>query len=291
MLHPSPERTKRGLEVNTIAAKTSSTDDAKPKKSRVRATVQAILRARITAGVVFVLPLWIAYLLVKFLFEAMRDTSLWVVEAYLASDIGKALVEKLGVTADQLSDQGISILKPSYQWGISIAAVLLTFVLLYLIGLFTANFLGKRIVKGFEALLDRVPLVKTVYKASKQILEAFANEEARDFRRVALIPYPSMEVRSLGFITAITRDTNTGEELCTCFLATTPNPTTGYVFVLRRADLIELDWSVENTISIIMSGGALIPPQVPFIREPKASPTSTPTAAPPLPAPGKPATS
>jgi uncharacterized membrane protein len=230
------------------------------------------LRARLTAGVVFVLPLWIAFMLVRFLFEAMRDTSLWVVEAYLASDLGKALVERLGVTAEQLASEGISVLKPSYQWGISIVAVLLTFVLLYLIGLFTANFFGKRMVKFFESLLDRVPLVKTVYKASKQILEAFANEESRDFRRVALIPYPSMEVRSLGFITAITKDADTGEELCTCFLATTPNPTTGYVFVLRRADLIELDWTIEDTISIIMSGGALIPPEVPFIRSSSARP-------------------
>lgn len=211
-------------------------------------------------------------MLVRFLFEAMRDASLWVVEAYLASGLGKHLVEKLGVTADQLGREGISILKPGYQWAISIVAVLLTIVLLYLVGLFTANFFGKRLIKGVERLLDRVPLVKTVYKASKQILKAFTNEDSRNFRRVALIPYPSMEVRSLGFVTAITKDSDTGEELCTCFLATTPNPTTGYVFVLRRADLIELDWTVEDTISIIMSGGALVPPEVPFLRTTKTSP-------------------
>jgi len=269
-------------ETITIATETSSAGESARPKSRIRVTLQTILRARITAGVVFVLPLWIAYLLVKFLFEAMRDASLWVVEAYLGSDLGKTLVEKLGVTAKQLSSEGLSVLKPSYQWGIAIVAVLLTIVLLYLVGLFTANFFGKRLVKGFERLLDRVPLVKTVYKASKQILEAFANEESRDFRRVALIPYPSMEVRSLGFITAVTKDAETGEALCTCFLATTPNPTTGYVFVLRRADLIELDWTVEDTISIIMSGGALVPPEVPFLH---GSGTKT-----PLPMPEKPTT-
>ena len=74
-----------------------------------------------------------------------------------------------------------------------------------------------------------------------------------------------MEVRSIGFITAITKDEHTGEELCTCFLATTPNPTTGYVFVLRRSDVIELDWTIEDAISVIMSGGALVPSTVPFM--------------------------
>jgi uncharacterized membrane protein len=74
-----------------------------------------------------------------------------------------------------------------------------------------------------------------------------------------------MEVRSIGFITATTKDADTGEELCTCFLATTPNPTTGYVFVLRRTDLIELDWTVEDAISVIMSGGAGVPPEIPFL--------------------------
>lgn len=252
---------------------TPESDEKTPaKKSRIRLTIQRILRARITSGVIFVLPLWIAFLLVKFLFEAMRDASLWVVEAYLASNWGETLRERWAVSAEQLADKGIGAFDTAGQWAISLISVFLTLVLLYFVGLITANFFGKRMVKGVEQLLNRVPLVKTVYKASKQILEAFTNEESRDFQRVALIPYPSMQVRSLGFITAITKDSQTGEELCTCFLATTPNPTTGYVFVLRRVDLIELDWSVEDTISVIMSGGALIPAQVPFAEGLRAAP-------------------
>lgn len=240
-------------------------EQAKPKVSPFRVTLRRFLRARITAGLIFVLPLWIAFLLVKFVFEVMRDTSLWVVESYLQSVWGERFLETWGVTAPDLAERGLEILPANVQWGISIFSVLLTILFLYLVGLFTANIIGKRLVKGVELLVNRLPLVKTVYKASKQILEAFTGDGGRDFQRVALIPYPSMEVRSIGFITALTKDDRTGEELCTCFLATTPNPTTGYVFVLRRSDVIELDWSMEDAISVIMSGGALVPNTLPFV--------------------------
>jgi uncharacterized membrane protein len=249
----------------TIIAEKQKPTTVEPKPSRFRAAVRRILRARIAAGIIFVLPLWIAYFLIKFVFESMRDASLWVVQGYLQSSFGERFLERWGIPSGGLAERGLEALPADIQWGVSIASVLLTILFLYLVGLFTANIIGRRLVGAVEHLVNRLPLVKTVYRASKQILEAFTGEEKREFQRVALIPYPSMEVRSIGFITALTRDVDTGDELCTCFLATTPNPTTGYVFVLRRSDVIELDWSMEDAISVIMSGGALVPPTVPFL--------------------------
>ena len=253
------------MEVDPITDAKSESKTQSPPKSRVWATVQRIMRARITAGVITVLPIWIAFLIVKFIFEASRDMSLWVVVRYLRSPWGATLVESWGVDPAVLDEQGITALSTGWQWAVGGFCVFLTMFFLYVVGVLTANILGRRMVKGLESLVDRVPLVKTVYRASKQILQAFTGEDSRDFQRVALIPYPSMEVRSIGFITAITKDSQTGEELCTCFLATTPNPTTGYVFVLRRSDVIELDWDVEEAISVIMSGGALVPPTMPLV--------------------------
>ncbi len=247
----------------------------RPQSSRLWATIRRIMRARITAGVITVLPIWIAYLLVKFIFEAMRDMSLWVVVRYLRSSWGSTLVESWGVEPAVLDAQGISALSTAWQWTIGIFCVFLTMFFLYVVGVLTANFLGRRVVKAVERLVNRVPLVKTVYRASKQILEAFTGEDARDFQRVVLIPFPSMEVRSVGFITAIAKDTETGEELCVCFIATTPNPTTGFVFVVRRSDVIELDWSIEDAISVVMSGGVLVPPTIPFPRTLSASDAPT----------------
>ncbi|MCH7632568.1 MAG: hypothetical protein IIB59_05090, partial [Planctomycetes bacterium] len=118
-------------------------EQAKPKVSPFRVTLRRFLRARITAGLIFVLPLWIAFLLVKFVFEVMRDTSLWVVESYLQSVWGERFLETWGVTAPDLAERGLEILPGNVQWGISIFSVLLTILFLYLVGLFTANIISR----------------------------------------------------------------------------------------------------------------------------------------------------
>jgi uncharacterized membrane protein len=101
--------------------------------------------------------------------------------------------------------------------------------------------------------------VKTVYHAMKQILSSFAGDQTQNFQRVALIPFPQDRMRSIGFVTNVFRDSITGEELCCVFIATTPNPTTGYLQIVRRSEITELDWSVEDAIRTVMSGGILKP--------------------------------
>lgn len=246
----------------------STPHESTPKhRSRASSTIQRILRARITAGLVVVLPIWITILLLKFLFGTLRDASFWLVLSYLETERGKRILESWGrVSAEVVEQQGLSALPPWVQWLIAILCVLLTVFFLYAIGLLTANFVGKRIMSGVEQLVDRLPLIKTVYRACKQILEAFAGESKQEFQRVVLVPFPCMEIRTVGFITSINKDLDTGEDICSVFLATTPNPTTGYVLILRRSDLIELDWSVEEAISVVMSGGAMTPARVPLVR-------------------------
>lgn len=85
----------------------------------------------------------------------------------------------------------------------------------------------------------RVPLVKTVYHALKQIFSSFAGDQTQNFQRVALVPFPQDRMRSVGFVTNVFKDSVTGEELCTVFIATTPNPTTGYLQIVRRCEITE----------------------------------------------------
>ena len=236
---------------------------ARPPRSRLWATVRALLRARVTAGLVLVLPVWITFLLVKFLFDVMRDMSLWLVDAYLRH-WGEAFVSAWGVTPEDFKAKGVQILPSSVQWGVAIFSVFLTAFFLYLIGVLTANIFGRRLVHTAELLLERVPFVKTIYRSSKQILETFAGESSQSFQRAALIPFPTKETRSIGFITGFSKDTRTGEELCTVFVAATPNPTSGFVFVLKRSDVIELDWTVEEAIKVVISCGVLVPPTIPL---------------------------
>ena len=233
-------------------------DHSKPRGSRIGATLKALVRTRVTAGLLVVLPLYLTYVLIKFVFEAMRDASRWVVLAMLENPWFQEHAWKLEVEADEKIDLELLLAaNPYLDWGIAVFSVLLTIFLLYAIGIFTANIVGRRIIGSFEAIVDRVPLVKTIYRSSKQILATFAGEQSQSFQRVALVPFPQEKMRSVGFITATFRDSLTGEELATVFIPTTPNPTTGYLQILKRSELVELDWSVEDAVRTIMSGGIL----------------------------------
>jgi len=243
----------------------NTTGSRRAPSSRVWATVRALLRARVTAGLLLVLPLWITYLLVRFIFELMRDTSLWAVDWYLRH-WGDAFVKTWAVSADGSAVKGVAGLPSGIQWAISIFSVFLTIFFLYLLGVLTANFLGRRLVHAAEGLLERVPFVKTIYRATKQILGTFAGEPGQNFQRVALVPYPTKETRSIGFITGATKDTHTGEELFMVFVPATPNPTSGFVFVLKRTDVIELDWTVEEAIRVVISCGVLVPSTIPLAK-------------------------
>jgi len=230
----------------------------------------------VTAGLLLVLPVWVTYLLVRFVFELMRDTSLWVVDWYLRH-WGVAIVKAWGVSAQEFADKGVAGLPSGIQWAVAIFSVFLTIFFLYLLGVLTANFLGRRLVHVAEGLLERVPFVKTIYRATKQILGTFAGETSQNFQRVALVPFPTRETRSIGFITGMTKDSHTGEELCMVFVAATPNPTSGFVFVVKRADVIELDWTVEEAIRVIISCGVLAPPTIPLVSSSQPNTPENPT--------------
>ena len=264
------------------------------RPSRIAGTLKALMRTRITTGLLVVLPVYITLLLISFVFSMMRDASLWVIEAYLRGPFGQSWLEHYMVTkpgnydswsgaqpdligqaqvpfSERIefieatlghtlaSDRFFELLPRTVEWGASIFAVLLTFSALYIVGLFAANIFGRRLIEWAERLVDRVPLVKTVYRSTKQILATFAGEQAQEFQRAALVPFPQERMRCVGFITSIFKDSITGEELASVFIPTTPNPTTGYLQILRRKDLVELDWSVEDAVRTIMSGGILRP--------------------------------
>jgi len=252
------------------------------RPSRLWATFKALMRTRVTAGLLVVLPIWVTYLLVKFVFGMMRDASLWVVEAYLRSPFGEPLLARwqasraiggggplsVATALERFEEQMhrlasreefLDLLPVTVKWGLGIAAVLLTILILYMVGLFTANIFGRKLIEFLEGLVDRVPLVKTVYRSAKQIIAAFTGESTQGLQRVALVPFPHEGMRCVGFVTDVFRDAVSGEELCAVFIPTTPNPTTGYLQVLRRKDLTEVNWSIEDGVRTIMSAGILRP--------------------------------
>lgn len=184
------------------------------------------LRARISAGLILVLPIWATVLVVSFVFRIMRDASLWLVEAFLLSPAGRPLLESWGISAEQLSTEGLDALPVLIAWAIGLAAVGLTIVLLYTLGTVTTNVVGKRVVSVGEMLVDRAPFIKVIYQSSKKVLETFTSESAKSFQQVVLVPFPSRESHTIGFVTNVGRNIE-GEQLYSLFVPTVPNPTTG----------------------------------------------------------------
>ncbi|MCC6680193.1 MAG: DUF502 domain-containing protein [Phycisphaeraceae bacterium] len=217
-------------------------------------------RNMITAGLVLILPIWASWVLVAFLFRLLRDASLWAIEALLLSSVGRSLLEHWGFTAQTWHERGLEALPWPLRWSLAGAAVVLTVMLLYLLGAVATNILGRRLIGLAERLVDRLPLIKTVYRASKQVLEMMTGESARPFTRVVLVPFPGPQTRSIGFVTRPVHDPRTGQRLLAVLVATTPNPTTGFLLLVADDQVVDLDWTVEEAFKTIMSGGVLMPP-------------------------------
>jgi len=158
--------------------------------------------------------------------------------------------------------------------------VLLVALVLILIGWFAAGYVGRLFVRLGEAALARVPVVRSLYSATKQILETVFANQSQAFREVALLEYPRRGVWTLGFVTGTPPaevTARTGEDLVVVFVPTAPNPTGGFVLFVPRADLQILAMSVEEGIKMVVSGGLVTPPV-------RTAATGTPAAPDPVPA-------
>lgn len=141
--------------------------------------------------------------------------------------------------------------------GILGIGVLAAIVVITLVGLFANNLLGRTFFGLIDSMLARIPWVKAVYGAAKEISGVVFSDKGRAFRYVVLIEYPRAGIYSIGFVTS--EPVHAGhEEFIHVFLPTSPNPTSGYFLLVPRADCRRLDMSVEDGLKLIVSGGAVI---------------------------------
>ena len=142
--------------------------------------------------------------------------------------------------------------------------LLFVFVLLTFIGFLTAGLIGRFIIKLGERIISRLPIIRSVYGALKQIFESVLASSSKSFREVVLIEYPRKGVWAIGFITGDTKgevQKATKENMVNVFLPTTPNPTSGFLLFVPRKDVIILDMNVEEGIKMVISGGIVTPKQ------------------------------
>ena len=135
--------------------------------------------------------------------------------------------------------------------------------IIILIGFFVTNFLGKKIYEFFENLLIKVPIVKQIYPALKEmVMFLFTREKFSSFKKVVLVEYPRKGIYAFGFLTNDSAEKlckATGREMCNVFIPSAPGPLTGYVILISKKEIISTDISVEEAFKFIVSGGVVNP--------------------------------
>jgi len=194
------------------------------------------LRRYLVAGLLVWIPLGVTVFILRVLIGLMDRTLLLIPEQYRPE-------EWLGFTVPGLG-------------------LLLTVLVLLVTGLLAANIVGRSMVGLWESLLDRIPVVRSVYSAAKNFAEIVFSDSGQSFKKVLLIEYPRKGVYSLAFQTATNLgevQARTGEEMICTFVPTTPNPTSGYIIIVPKKDIIELDMEIDEALKMIISLGVVVP--------------------------------
>jgi uncharacterized membrane protein len=141
--------------------------------------------------------------------------------------------------------------------------LIIAFVALTLLGFLTANLIGRKLVDLGEGLLSRMPIVRPIYRTAKQIFQTLFSKSGSTFRKVGLVEFPSPGMWSLVFLTQSPTDEISSRlpalEHVSAFMPCTPNPTTGFFFYVPRRDVIDLDITVEQAMTLLMSAGIVQP--------------------------------
>jgi uncharacterized membrane protein len=141
--------------------------------------------------------------------------------------------------------------------------LIIAFVALTLLGFFAANFIGRKLVDFGESILSHMPIVRPIYRTAKQIFQTLFSKSESSFRKVGLVEFPSPGMWSLVFLTQSPTEGVAGRlpptEHVSAFMPCTPNPTTGFFFYVPKSEVIELDITVEQAMTVIMSAGIVQP--------------------------------
>lgn len=130
------------------------------------------------------------------------------------------------------------------------------------VGWFATNFLGRFFIRLAEYFVDRMPIVRTLYGAIKQIFETIMASQSQAFREAVMLEYPRKGSWSIGFVTGRTQgevQSVTDEDTINVFVPTTPNPTSGFLLFIPKKDLVYLDMSVEDAVKLVVSAGIITP--------------------------------
>jgi uncharacterized membrane protein len=203
-------------------------------------------------GILTVIPIWITWMVFKFLFTQL-------------SQIGTPWVQKLAQFFRESSPAFADWILAPDSWFLPTIAVLVTLLALYLLGWIATLFIGKRIIKAFDSIMERLPFVQTIYGSTKKLLSVL-QQDPDGAQRVVLIDFPSSQMKTVGFVTQILTDDDTGQKLAAVYVPTTPNPTSGYLEIVPLENVVSTDWTMDEAMTFIISGGAVAPEKLNYSR-------------------------
>ena len=185
------------------------------------------LRSKLFAGLATLIPVMLTFYFLRFLYVSLDKISAPLVKEYL-------------------------------EWEIPGVGILFTLVFIYLLGLAVTNFLGKKILSIGEKIVDRVPLVNTIYTTLKQLTDTFAKNSLEAFEGAVYIQYPRQGLWTIAFVSGESKN-EIGTPYFHLFVPTTPNPTSGYFLMIPKTDTVPAGMTVEEGLKTIISGGMLAP--------------------------------
>ena len=194
-------------------------------------SITQTFRSKLFAGVATLLPLYLTFIVIKFLFVTLED-------------ISDPLLKRFDIDIPGLG-------------------IILTVSLIYLLGLVVTNFLGRKIFNIGENIVKRVPIVNMIYTTLKQITETFTKSSTDAFVGAVYIQYPRNGLWTMAFISGESKNEE-GIEFYHLFVPTTPNPTSGFFLMIPQSDTIQTGMSVEEGLKTIISGGLLAPDKNPL---------------------------
>lgn len=206
------------------------------------------IKRYLITGLLAFIPVWITWVVFKFVFTLL---------AGVGAPLVSGIIELIGLGAPRAA-QALH-----RDWAVSILAFVLTILALYLLGWLSTRVLGRRILGTVDKLLERIPLVHTIYGGVKKLMTLMRNKPGGT-QRVVLIDFPSPQLKSIGFVTRTFIDAS-GREIAAVYVPTTPNPTGGYLELVPTERLIATDWSMDQAMAFIVSGGAVGPEQLPDV--------------------------
>lgn len=199
-------------------------------------TLRVRVRRYLIAGLVIWVPILVTVLVVRFILELMDNVLLFLPPA----------------------------LRPETLFGVHVPGIgaLVALVMLLLTGVLVSNMIGRSLVRVWEDLLNRIPFIRAIYSGVKSFSSTLLSSSSKSFKKVLLIEYPRKGVWTIAFQTAAEVPwlrTQASEPQVCVFVPTTPNPTGGFILLLPRTQVIELDMSIDEAMKLVVTLGVVVP--------------------------------